>query len=1048
MADREQGKDTGHTQVSFPEIELRTLAFWQSKAIFERSLEARKDSKPYVFYDGPPFATGLPHHGHLLASTLKDIIPRYFTMQGYYVERRFGWDCHGLPIEYEIDKQEGQSTQELVERIGIAGYNDLCRAIVQRYTEQWRQTITRLGRWVDFDHGYKTMDPDFMESVWWVFKQLWDKDLVYQGTKVVPFSTALGTVLSNFEASSHYQDVQDPALTVLLPLLSDEHRYLAIWTTTPWTLPSNLGVCVGPDIQYCLVKPTAEDARLIWVAEARLSEVFDSETVEVISTCLGHDLVGQAYQPPFEYFIDERQNGAFQVYADDFVTTEDGTGLVHMAPAFGEDDHRIMIQAGVEAICPIDDQGCFTAEVPDFEGQSVKAADALIIQALKKTGHVWAHSTVVHSYPHCPRSDTPLIYRTIPSWYIRVTALKDRLLAANEQIHWQPAHVKTGRFGHWLSDVKDWAVSRNRVWGTPVPLWINDQTGQVCCIGSRAELAELTGIEVTDLHREHVDALTFERSGEAGVYRRVPEVLDCWFESGAMPYAQSHYPFEASQKFEAGFPAQFIAEGLDQTRGWFYTLTVLAVALFDQPAFKNVIVSGIVMAADGKKMSKRLKNYTPPNQLMEEYGADALRLYLISGGLVKAQEQRFSDHGVKEMVRQVLLPWYNASKFLTTYAEVDHWQCSMSAEAYTILDQWLLSRLHSFKTVIQQAMSEYAIQNIVPEALRFLEDLTNTYIRLNRTRFWAEGCDLDKCTAYTILYQAIHELTCCMAPFAPFCAEAVYQALQVLRNHSVPDSVHLCDYPQVDQALCQPVLEDAVARMQHILVLGRQCRNTAKIKTKIPLKSIKIIHKDISLLKEIEPLAQYIQSELNVQSLIYEHNEQAYIELSAQPCSPILGKRLGGRFKHFKTLIEGLSSSEIEAYEQAGSIDLEGEQFGSDDILVLRAPKPDLACVASNRWITVQLDGNLDEDLIDQGRARELINRIQKTRKAMNLNVSDRIHLTVYIEPKLQSALEQHRNLIQKETLTVQWVEASEPLDTPYCYEIEDARVQIIIRVI
>ena len=1040
--------DPHSKQHSFPEMEMKVLKFWSDEGVFEQSLELRKQAKPYVFYDGPPFATGLPHHGHLLASTLKDIIPRYFAMQGYYVERRFGWDCHGLPIEHEIDKQEGQSTQVLVERLGVKGYNDLCRGIVQRYTQQWRQTITRLGRWVDFENDYKTMDPDFMESVWWVFKQLWDQDLIYQGTKVVPFSTALGTVLSNFEAGSHYLSVQDPAVTVLLPVRNKPNQYIAIWTTTPWTLPSNLGVCVGPDIDYSLVQPSLDDTRQIWVASTRLEAVFNSETYTVLDQVQGTSLAGLSYVPLFNYFEASKAEGAFQIYTDDFVTTEEGTGLVHMAPAFGEDDHRVMTAQGIIPVCPVDEQGYFTEPVSDYAGQYFKSADAQIIQALKQQGLIWKHETIVHNYPHCPRSDTPLMYRMIPSWYIRVTALKDRLLAANEAIHWQPGHVQQGRFGQWISEVKDWAVSRNRVWGTPLPLWVNDVTGSVICIESREHLKTLTGHEVHDLHREYVDDLTFEIEGETGVYRRVPEVLDCWFESGAMPYAQKHYPFKHEATFKSGFPAEFIAEGLDQTRGWFYTLTVLAVALFDQPAFKHVIVSGIVMAEDGKKMSKRLKNYTDPQVLMDEYGADALRLYLMSGHLVKAQEQRFSDQGVKDMVRQVLLPWYNATKFLTTYATVDHWTNALSCTQFTILDEWLFSRLQTLIAGIQSAMSEYAVYHIVPEALSFIEDLTNTYIRLNRSRFWVEGCDEDKQTAYQVLYTALHQFSLCMAPFAPFCAEAMYQSLRALSVDDRPCSIHLCDYPKIQSDQSKPLLEAAVARMQHILVLGRQCRNEAKIKTKIPLRSIKIIHQDPALLEAIQSLESYIRSELNVQSVCYETQEMDYIDLKARPCSPILGKRLGSRFKLFKDLIESLSSNLIEQYESTGTLLLEGETFKSGDILISRHPKAGIRDLASNRWITVQLDSTLTDDLRCQGLAREMINRVQKTRKAMDLNVSDRIELTVFISTGLMPALQAHDDLIQQETLTTELIIAPHALETPYCYKIDDHTLEMKITVL
>ena len=1009
------------TPFSFPETEHKILQFWKDQRIFEKSLSQSQGKPTYAFYDGPPFATGLPHHGHLLASTIKDIIPRYFTMTGHYVERRFGWDCHGLPIEHEIDKKLGKPTDEVIAEKGIAGYNNECRSIVQRYASEWRKTITRIGRWVDFDHDYKTMNPEFMESVWWVFQQLWNKDLIYQGTKVVPFSTALGTGLSNFEAGSNYQDVQDPSVIVLLAL-DDEDAQLAIWTTTPWTLPSNLGVCVNANISYLKVKDTERDITF-YLAKDRLESLSKQHALDILSEIRGDQLVGKSYQPLFPYFADLKSEGAFRVHADDFVTTEEGTGLVHMAPAFGEDDARIMQQAGCSTlVCPIDNHGCFTEEVSDFAGQYVKDADKQIIKHLKTQQQLYSQNTLVHSYPFCPRSDTPLIYKAIPSWYIKVASLKQRLLKNNAKTRWVPDHIQHGRFGKWLEGARDWAISRNRVWGTPLPLWINDSTGNILCIGSIAELEQYTNTKVTDLHRDTVDSLDFQIKGEEGTYQRIPEVLDCWFESGSMPYAQQHYPFEHQDYFKSAFPAEFIAEGLDQTRGWFYTLTVLATALFDQPAFKNVIVNGIVMAEDGKKMSKRLKNYTPPDDLMEVYGADALRLYLIHSGLVKAEEQRFSDSGVKDMVRRTLLPWYNAFKFFATYAKVDQWQVSIEASDSThILDRFILSRLQSLKSLIAQHMQQYKLYLVVPELLRFIDDLTNIYIRLNRARFWAEGMDQDKQHAYQTLFTVVKEFSTCMAPFAPFLAEHIYQALQPFAANASADaiSVHLCSYPQSNDNLIDHELEQGVALLQEILVLGRQQRNELKIKTKIPLRRLTVIHKEKALLDEIKLLETIIQKELNIKKIDYSQDEQQYIRLYAKPNSPVLGKRLQKRFGAFKKRIEQLTTEEINQLEQNDQLELDGESFNLSDILIFREAKDDSG-VVSNRFISILLDSTLDQELIDEGLAREVINRIQKTRKDLNFNVDDRIQTYFDADPQLRKIIETHQDYICQETLSTQ----------------------------
>lgn len=1019
MADQADTK-TNESSFSFVNSEHKVLDFWKSENIFQKSLDQTESGKPYIFYDGPPFATGLPHHGHLVGSTLKDIIPRYYTMKGYHVQRRFGWDCHGLPIEHEIDKALGLSSQQAVEKLGIKGYNDECRGIVQRFTAQWEKTITRIGRWVDFENDYKTMDPEFMESVWWVLKQLWEKDMVYRGVKVVPFSTALGTVLSNFEAGSNYQDVQDPAVTVLFKL-KGEDAYIAAWTTTPWTLPSNLGLCVNNDIDYVKVKDEERDIE-IYLAAARLEVIGKNKELTIISQHKGSELAGKAYEPLFPYFEDLRNEGAFQIYADNYVTTESGTGVVHMAPAFGEDDHRVMKANKVSAIvCPIDMEGKFESEVSDFAGLYVKEADKGIIRYLKEKGALYIQEVIMHSYPFCPRSDTPIIYRTIPSWYVKVEQMRDRLSANNQQINWVPEHIKNGRMGNWLNNAIDWCISRNRYWGTPLPIWVNDLNDKRICMGSIDELEQYTGTRVTDLHRENVDDLSFQLDGEEGTYRRVEEVLDCWFESGSMPYAQLHYPFENKDVFENGFPAEYIAEGLDQTRGWFYTLQVLSTALFDKPAFKNVIVNGIVMAKDGKKMSKRLQNYTPPDELMEEYGADALRLYLINSGLVKAEEQRFTDSGVKDMVRRALLPWLNSFKFLQTYAEIDQWQASANAPTSpNIVDQWVISKLQTLKANVATEMQEYKLYNVVPALFEFIEDLTNWYIRLNRSRFWVEGMNDDKQAAYQTLYQTINELSISLAPFAPFLAEHIYQQMGSFAPEQAerPKSVHLCAYPEADESLIQPKLEQAVARMQNIILLGRQKRNQVKIKTKVPMARLTIIHEDQSMLDEISRLEDYIKSELNVKNIEYSTDEAQFINLYAKPNSPILGKRLGKTFKQFKGLIEKLDAQQLNSLQEQGFLELNDETFTVDEILIFREAKEGTESL-SNRFISIDMDCHLTPELIAEGLAREVINRIQKTRKDIGLNVTDRISITYQADSFIAEAIAEHKDYIAKETLCI-----------------------------
>ncbi|MBI5273975.1 MAG: isoleucine--tRNA ligase, partial [Chlamydiales bacterium] len=637
----------------YSEREKRIQKFWEENRIFKKSIENRNDAPLFSFYDGPPFATGLPHYGHILAGTIKDVVPRYMTMKGFKVPRRFGWDCHGLPVENEIEKSKELSGSHSIEKFGIANFNEECRSIVLRYTEEWKYTVHRMGRWVDFDHTYKTMDTSFMESVWWVFASLWKKDLIYEGFKVMPFSAQLGTPLSNFEANLNYKEVPDPSLTVKFPLKGEENTYLLVWTTTPWTLVSNLAAVANPKMTYVKILDKESKKKFI-LAGSRVKHYFkDREKIEVISTFHGLDLKDKEYFPPFEYFIHDASPNAFKVLVDEFVGEDDGTGIVHAAPAFGELDFFVCKREEIDIVCPVDQNGRFTKEIPEYEGMFVKDADKDIIKRLKAKNLVFHHGQIVHRYPFCWRSDQPLIYKAVNTWFVAVEKIKDHLLKANDQINWVPDHIKYGRFGKWLENARDWAISRNRYWGTPIPIWRNDE-GVLIVISSKQELEQRAGKKINDLHRHFIDDITFEENGK--IYKRIPEVFDCWFESGSMPYAQNHFPFENKEETLQSFPADFIAEGLDQTRGWFYTLNVLSVALFDQPAFKNVIVNGIVLAEDGNKMSKRLKNYPDPLDVVEKYGADSVRLYLLHSPVVEADDFRFSEKGVELVLRQFLIP--------------------------------------------------------------------------------------------------------------------------------------------------------------------------------------------------------------------------------------------------------------------------------------------------------------------------------------------------------------------------------------------------------
>ncbi|MGN1363884.1 MAG: isoleucine--tRNA ligase, partial [Victivallis vadensis] len=692
-------------QVTFPELETEILKFWQESGIFEKSLEQRRGGDEFVFYDGPPFATGLPHYGHLLAGTIKDVVPRYQTMRGKYVERRFGWDCHGLPVENEMEKQLNLSSKRDIEAYGIDKFNEACRSIVLRYTSEWEKIVNRMGRWVDFRNGYRTMDRSFMESIWWVFKNLWDQGLVYEGYKILPYCPRCATPLSNFEANQGYKDVVDPAITIRFRVKGEENTYFLAWTTTPWTLPSNLALTVGPDIDYVKIK----DGGDFYIMAAARVGAYYKEAPEVVWQGKGSELVGRRYEPLFPYFENLAEQGAFQVLSAGFVSTEDGTGIVHTAPGFGEDDNAVCKAAGLPEVCPIDGECRFTAEVPDYQGRPVKSVDKDIMQRLKDEGKLVHRGQIKHSYPHCWRDDGPLIYRAISTWFVKVEAIKEKMVENNQSINWVPAHLRDGRFGKWLENARDWAISRNRYWGTPLPIWRNDE-GEVIVVGSAGELEQLTGRKIDDLHKHFMDKIEIPSPTGKSPLKRVPEVFDCWFESGSMPYAQQHYPFENKRHFEENFPADFIAEGLDQTRGWFYTLVVLATALFDRPPFKNVVVNGLVLAENGQKMSKRLRNYPDPMVVVNTYGADAVRLFMLGSQVVRAEDLKFSEAGVKEVLRGIMIPMWNALAFFTTYANVDHYnpgrgEVKPPAHASNVLDRWILS---SASQMVEEIRGELA----------------------------------------------------------------------------------------------------------------------------------------------------------------------------------------------------------------------------------------------------------------------------------------------------------------------------------------------------
>ncbi|CAK8987930.1 Isoleucine--tRNA ligase [Durusdinium trenchii] len=1011
-------------KMNFPEMEEEMLRFWNETAAFETSVkQSEEEGRPeYTFYDGPPFATGLPHYGHILAGTIKDIVTRYAHLTGHHVSRRFGWDCHGLPVEYEIDKKLGITSSDDVAKMGIAAYNKECRSIVTRYCGEWETVVKRMGRWIDFKNDYKTMEPWYMESVWWVFKTVFEKDLVYKGFRVMPYSTGCTTPLSNFEATSNYKDVSDPAVVVSFPLVDEPDVSLVAWTTTPWTLPSNLGLCVHPEFKYVQIKDLGNGKQFI-LLEDRLPELFPKMKkqkdkykggeFEVVKTFTGAELKGKKYVPLFKYF--ESQPNAFQVLNDTYVTSDSGTGIVHQAPAFGEDDYRVCMAAGIIEPggflpCPVDANGRFTDEVPDFAGEHVKAADKAIMNKLKEMGRLVTKNNIVHSYPFCWRSDTPLIYKAVPSWFLKLGPIKEQLIKNNNETYWVPASVKEKRFHNWLENARDWNISRNRYWGTPLPVWSSEDGEEVVVVGSIKELEELSGEKVTDLHRESIDDIEIPSKQGKGVLRRIPEVFDCWFESGSMPYAQLHYPFENKERFEKGFPADFIAEGLDQTRGWFYTLMVLSTALFEKPAFKNLIVNGLVLAEDGKKMSKRLKNYPDPMKVVSSYGADALRLYLINSPVVRAEPLAFKEAGVLGNLKEIFLPWFNAFRFwgqnVSRVEREQSWTFDRSAaealavKSTNVMDRWVIASLHNLVRFVREEMKMYRLYTVVPRLVLFIEALTNWYVRLNRSRLKsaivsAEDTQVGLCTLYTVLLT----LSKLMAPFTPFFAEYLYR--QLARPQTDREaSVHFLLMPEFDESVIDEDIENAVLFMQEAITAGRLARGN-DLPVKRPLREVIIVHESQAVLDSLVQLETYMKLELNVRKISYTTDERSYCKLSAKADGKVLGKALGKKFGLVNKAVQKLSHDELVQFQADGKMTIEGVEVDAKDVFFNREVLVDPAKFqgrVSPSKLTVVLDTFFDKSLMYGQVAREITNRVQKLRKAAGVQIEDVLDVFYAVE--------------------------------------------------
>lgn len=924
------------------ELEQEVFSYWKNNGVIERSFLRPTDRPEFVFFDGPPFATGLPHYGHLVASAIKDTTARFWTMQGYYVDRRFGWDTHGLPIEMLAEKALGLSGPSEIRKFGVNDFNEFCRSNVLKFTTEWEKTILQFGRWADFKNDYKTMDPEFMESVWWVFKKLFDKGLVYKGHKVMPYSPRLSTPLSNFEASQEYKDVNTKTAYVAFDLLNSNES-LVIWTTTPWTLPANLAVAVNPALEYSLVR---HNDKKYYVAATVVEQVFGSDAV-VESSVLGTALVGLKYKPWYNHDIDN----AYQILAADWVDATTGTGLVHLAPAFGDEDYKLCKKHGIGLFDHTDSEGRLVINDPDLNGKSFLDVNDIVLSKLKNCGMLVKTSSIVHRYPFCWRSHTPLMYKAVDVYFIAVESLKDKLVAANETVKWHPEFVGKGRFANWLADTKDWAVSRNRFWGTPLPLWVSDD-GDVVCIGSVAELEKYVGQKVEDLHAHKVDALEFRKDGK--LYKRVPEVFDCWFESGAMPFAQNHYPFNADDN---KLVADFIAEGIDQTRGWFYTLLVLSVALRDCAPYKNVVVNGIVLDKNGEKMSKSKGNYTPVDDLLNTVGADAVRMHLLSSSVTAANDLKFDDQNVTDLQRTFFIPLQNAHAFFTQYA--DNYDLSESSHL-SIHDKWLINYVKNLKNKVSALMKNYKYAESVSLLTGFADVLNNKYIRNNRARFWNAELDDDKKAACYALHYALTQFSITLAPFAPFYSEHLYQNL----SKNALSSVH--DEEWGAEEVVDHELLDTFELGFAVIELGRTVRERQSIPLKQPLPEMRIfsLHK-----AKLDSVSEIIKSELNVKQLILLDAPDSLCIVKYKPDFKELGKVFGKDTQEYAKRLAALAwHDEVPSWVSDGMYKMQFEFF-------------DKKSTSSDRSTAIGFDFNISYDLYREGFLNTFSSEVQRLRK-------------------------------------------------------------------
>jgi isoleucyl-tRNA synthetase len=1004
---------TGDTDVPaqphFPTLERDVLGYWEAEDTFVKSVSQRPADREFVFYDGPPFANGLPHYGHLITGYVKDVVPRFRTMQGYRVERRFGWDTHGLPAEVEAERLLGISGKTDIVAMGIEKFNQACRESVLRYTREWQDYVTRQARWVDFDHDYKTLDLPYMESVMWAFRQLWDKGLVYQGFKVLPYCWRCETPLSNHELrmdDDTYAERQDPSVTVRFKLETGE--WLLAWTTTPWTLPSNLAAAVGPDISYVVVAKDGE--RYILARDRQAAYERELEGAAVESTLTGAELAGRRYEPLFPYLADAGKHGtqdAFRVILSDDVTTEDGTGVVHMAPAYGEADALACTAAGIPTVLTVDEQARFTAVVPDFEGQHVFDANAPITAKLREQGNLVRIQTYTHSYPHCWRCRNPLIYKAVSSWFVAVSTFRDRMVELNEQITWVPEHVKHGSFGKWLEGARDWSISRNRFWGSPIPVWQSDDPAypRTDVYGSLDELERDFGVRPADLHRPAIDELTRPNPDDPtgkSVMRRVPEVLDCWFESGSMPFAQVHYPFENREWFDSHYPGDFIVEYIGQTRGWFYTLHVLATALFDRPAFTSCVSHGIVLGNDGAKMSKSLRNYPDVNEVFDTFGSDAMRWFLMASPVLRGGNLVVTEQGIREGVRQAILPLWNSYYFFALYANAEAYQAARSVQSEHVLDRYILAKTRTAVTSIAARLDGYDIGGACQALRDHLEVLTNWYIRRSRNRFWAgEPAALD--TLWTVL-EAICRVA---APLLPLTSEAIWRGL------TGGESVHLQDWPDVsawNPDSADEELAGAMDLVRAVCSTALSLRKAHQLRVRLPLASLTIAHPDAT---SLAPFTGLIAEEVNVKAveLAQDPASLGRFELAVNP--RVLGPRVGAQVQQVIRAVKAGEWAQSGDGIAAAGVQLEPGEYD----LKLAAADPDSTSALPGNAGLIALDLRVTPELAAEGTARDVVRIVQQARREAGLDVSDRIRLTVGADGAVAGAVRAHAGFVAAETL-------------------------------